>query len=112
MNVRKSGPNNIPGDRKSIRTDIEDEVNESRKYVENGTSRGTVSSPSMDGGVTEENEEVFDHLNRESPGSHDKESETASNSKFYGQGFGSGTHGGYADKDDVEQGEPTPDGKE
>jgi hypothetical protein len=78
-----------------INNDQEDELNQSRFFVERGAEVVEVQEPGTEGPETEE-EDILDTKSRfrESPASIDSESEVANKSPFYGQGFGNGDDNG------------------
>ncbi|MFI5201260.1 MAG: hypothetical protein ACHQNE_02605 [Candidatus Kapaibacterium sp.] len=78
--------------------DQEDELNQARFLVERGAEVVETEEPGEEGAVMDE-EDIFDSKSRfreQAPlnGSEEQESEIAEDSKFYGQGFGSGNDAG------------------
>ncbi|SRR5579883_606719 len=79
------------GEKTRINNDQEDELNQARFLVERGAEVADTETPGEDGPTLEE-EDILDTKSRfrEQPADVDKESEVASKSPFYGQGFGKG----------------------
>ena len=79
------------GEKTRINNDQEDELNQSRFFVERGAEVVGIEAPSEEGPFEEE-EDIFDSKSRfrEQPGEVDSESEIADKSPLYGQGFGNG----------------------
>lgn len=87
----------------------EDELNQARFFAERGAEVVETEEPSEEGPEVEE-EDIMDSKSRfrEQPAIDDHESKEAENSRFYGQGFGSGNDSGIRREADPEKPEDDP----
>jgi len=75
--------------------DTEDELNQARFFAERGADVADIEEPGEDGPLFDEEDiSATKSEYREQPAGVDRESKTADESPFYGQGFGSGDDDG------------------